>query len=300
MKRALRVNFVDFWRDFSKTDNYFHNLLETKYDLVIDEHDPQLLFYSGPRFGNQHLKYARSKTKKIFYTGENVRPPFSECDYAFSFDCLDDPRNYRLPLWVLYLDWFGKDNKGREPSYLVDPNSLIKDNNSRVDRIRSEKYRFCGFLYRNPSGNRVSFLSKLSEYKRVHSTGQLLNNCGFTLGGNEQHKLDFLNSCKFTIAFENASYPGYVTEKIVHPMAANSIPIYWGSERIGEEFNSRSFVNLYDFSNEEEVIEQIRKIDNDDSLYERYLREPWFHNNDFPEYVKPQKVLQKLMEIVES
>lgn len=34
---------------------------------------------------------------------------------------------------------------------------------------------------------------------------------------------------KFTIAFENQSYPGYVTEKIADALMAGTVPIYWGA-----------------------------------------------------------------------
>lgn len=50
-------------------------------------------------FGNQHQYY---NCKKIFYTGENVAPPLGYCQWSFSFDYLDDVRNYRLPHYLLY------------------------------------------------------------------------------------------------------------------------------------------------------------------------------------------------------
>lgn len=300
MKKALRINFVDFWQGFNKTDNYFYNLLDLRYKLEIDEHNPQLLFFSCEMFGNEHNRYDRSKCIKVFYTGENVRPDFSTCDYAFSFEYLEDPRNYRLPLWALYLDWFGKNGRNREPSYLVPPENLIKDPNLDFELIRSSKNMFCGFLYWNPSGRRIDFFHSLSTYKLVHSAGSLLNNCGFVLGGDELDKLRYASHFKFFVSFENSSYPGYVTEKIVHPMIVNTIPIYWGSRRIDDEFNPKSFLSLHDYSNEQELIEEIAKIDNDDLLYKSYLEEPWFPNNEYPNDVLPENVLRKLQGIIEA
>ena len=40
---------------------------------------------------------------------------------------------------------------------------------------------------------------------------------------------------KFSIAFENAWYPGYTSEKIVTSMLAGTIPIYWGNPDISRE-----------------------------------------------------------------
>lgn len=101
-----------------------------------------------------------------------------------------------------------------------------------------------------------------------------LNNCGFFLEGDEEDKLNYVSNFKFFIAFENWSYPGYVTEKIIHPMIVNTIPIYWGFSKIGEEFNPKSFLNLHDFLNEQPLIEEIVRINTGNSEYEKRLNEP--------------------------
>ena len=46
--KKIRVNFVDFWPDFQKDNNYFYHLLSQKYDVEIDEEglNPDLLFFS--------------------------------------------------------------------------------------------------------------------------------------------------------------------------------------------------------------------------------------------------------------
>ena len=44
-------------------------------------------------------------------------------------------------------------------------------------------------------------------------------------------KLKIISNHKFNIAFENSSYPGYVTEKITDAFIANTIPIYWGDKK---------------------------------------------------------------------
>ena len=89
----LKINFVDFWPNFVPTDNYFYHLLSTKYDVEISD-SPDILFYAD--FGTSHKdQLAR---QKVYYTGENKRPNFDECDFAFSFDFSDNPKNYRLPL----------------------------------------------------------------------------------------------------------------------------------------------------------------------------------------------------------
>ena len=46
IKEKLKVEFVDFWPNFIKTDNYFYNLLSQKYDLTVTSEKPDILFHS--------------------------------------------------------------------------------------------------------------------------------------------------------------------------------------------------------------------------------------------------------------
>jgi hypothetical protein len=100
-----------------------------------------------------------------------------------------------------------------------------------------------------------------------------------------------LQTCKFNIAFENASLPGYTTEKIFEAMRARCLPIYWGNPRIHEEFNPRSFLNYFEFSDEEALIERIRELDQDDAKYLEVMRQPCFHQNQPNEFFRPDRLL---------
>jgi hypothetical protein len=136
----------------------------------------------------------------------------------------------------------------------------------------------------------VEFFRRLSRYKRVDSGGKAFNN----IGGPLPHwmaKLEFLRTCKFNIAFENNSLPGYTTEKIVEAMQARCLPIYWGNPRIQEEFNPKSFLNYFDFPNEEALIDRIIELDRDDAKYLEVLRQPYFHNNQPNEFFSQKRLL---------
>ena len=139
MKRKIKINFSDFWMGFSPTDNYFYNLLKDEFDIEISN-NPDYLFFSV--FGNQHLKY--TNCKKIQYIGENISPNFNYADYAFSFDSTSDPRNYRLPHYLLYGDGYY---------------NLV---NKKVDKSLLNR-KFCSFLVSNPICDpRNNFFQKLS------------------------------------------------------------------------------------------------------------------------------------------
>jgi len=273
IRKKIKINFTDFWRIFNKTDNPFWNLLSRKYDLELSD-DPDILFYSY--FGNDHRNF---NCIRVLFQGENERPNFRICDYSFSFDHIQDHRNYRLPLYYLYDD--------------VEKLTLPKD----PERIASTKTKFCAFVFSNKfCDKRNRFFKKLSKYKKVDSGGSVYNN----VGGKVSDKRSFIQDYKFTIAFENSSYPGYTTEKIFEPMLVHSIPIYWGNPLVCKDFNSESFFNYYDYNDEDELIERIIDIDRNPDEYLNMLSQPYFQNNELNKYVQEDNILKQLDLIVNS
>jgi hypothetical protein len=270
-KPTIKINFSDFWGHFDKRDNYFWHLLSGPFNLVLSS-EPDFVIYSA--YGRDFTQY---DCFRIFYTGENVRPDFRECDFAFSFDYIDSARHYRLPLYALYAD-----------------NELLTRKQVDPEELLRRKAKFCNFVVSNPGCvKRNDFFMKLSRYKNVDSAGLVMNNIGRYLGPNPADKWEFLRSYKFSIAFENASHPGYTTEKIFEPMMADSLPIYWGNPLIHRDFNTRSFLNYHDFPNEKALIERIVELDRDDNLYLEYMSEPWFPGNVLNPFVDPQNVIRQ-------
>jgi len=125
----------------------------------------------------------------------------------------------------------------------------------------------------------------------------VLNNIGGPLKGYEDAKVQFIKDYKFTIAFENSEYPGYTTEKLIQPMLVHSIPIYWGNPVVHLDFNPKSFLNYYDFPDEEALIERIIELDQDDDLYRQYLLEPYYHNNQVNPLIEAEAILDQFEKI---
>lgn len=276
--KKIKINFVDFWHSRSEDDikqNPLYLLLKKKFDIEISD-KPEFIIYSSSKFGKRFLFY---RCVRIFYTGENERPNFYDCDYSFSFDYTDDIKNYRLPLYKFYCDLGGLTKK-RHP-----------------DEIITTKNKFCSFLVSNPEGKeRVKFFEMLSQYKKVDSGGAIFNN----LGRRIKNRSDLLINYKFSISFENSSYPGYTTEKIIMPFLYNVIPIYWGNPLIYKEFNVDSFVNCHDFSDFSQVVDRIIEIDNDNNLYRKYLEQPIFLDNKVPDYLTDDAILGRFEQIFNS
>lgn len=272
---AIKIDFADFWGGFDKNQNYIYWLLSKRFDIELSD-KPDFLIYS--MYSDTNLDY--SNCVKIFFTPENIRPDFTECHYAISFDYMTRANHLRSPLFL----WCGYD---------LSKMTQVLD----ADKIFEEKTKFCNFVYSNiHCKKRNVFFEQLSKYKKVDSGGKVFNNLGYNVGD----KLEFIKQYKFTIAFENSSYPGYTTEKIIQPFVADSVPIYWGNPVVHRDFNRKAFINVHDFKNFDKVIEHIIEVDNNDELYKEYLRQPKFNDGVFPPSFTEEYILDFFSKIFSS
>jgi hypothetical protein len=299
-ERELRIGFVDFHKTFNPVFNHLTLALREDFPLVVVEitkgEIPDYLFFSvfgpdGVLFSDHtnavHLSERYAECIKIFVCEENIRPPWHECDYAITSDRLREPdcRHLRLPIYARHLKHC-EDHTGK---------TLIKPANSDLRVVLARKTRFCNFVYSNAKAKeRILFFEMLSKYKRVDSGGSLMNNMG---GIRVSDKTRFLEDYKFTIAFENSRQLGYVSEKLVEPMVAGSLPVYWGCREVVEDFNPFSFVcanepegsgNVELALHFEQVIRKVIWLDTHDDDYVAMMSEPWFHDNVPNDYCKPR------------
>ncbi len=250
-KDVIKIGFCDFWPKFDVHKSFLMKILTTYYTVEISE-NPDFLFYSC--FGSEHKNY--TNCVKIFTTGENIIPNFNECDYGIGFD------------FISYGDRY----------YRRQPSSNIPK--KKVD-IKLAQRKFCNFIYSNASKGegarlRQEFFEKISKYKHVDAPGKVCHNIDIDFEPREgdwsKGKLDLLQEYKFTIAFENSSSNGYTTEKIIHPLKSQSIPIYWGNPMVYKDFNTKAFINCTDYNNDfNAVIKKVIELDNDDDAYLKML-----------------------------
>ncbi len=276
--KTIRINFVDFWGNFDRENNFLTQALRQWYNVEFAE-KPDFLFYGDDR-ARTHRNY---DAVKINYLLENRVPNFRYCDYAFSYRYMKDPRNMRLPYYVF-----------------VGPAERIIKEPGEAERVLAAKTKFCAVVIGNRNtkrtARRLRFFEKLSKYKPVDSGGRFLNN----IGGPVKDKVAFLRDYKFHVCFENATSPGYTSEKLVHAMQARCLPIYWGNPRVAEDFNPRSFLQVTDEMSDEEAIERVIELDRDDTKYLALAREPYFHGNTPNELYNPERLRPQFERIFES
>ncbi len=300
MKNTLRIAFADMWGfekyQFNPHDNYFTDLLGTKFNIEINQEKPDLLIYSV--FGDTYKNY---KCKKILFSGENLDagkghlPHYADSDVTLSH-YEDLPKEVFMPLWVIFVNWFKKEQPRplpSNPTYTVDLD-LIQNNRERFLKER----KFCAFINNNQIEDRINLFKLLHQKEHVDSFGYLFNNTGKALRGSQQDKVKLLEDYKFTIAFENSYHQGYNSEKITEPLESGCIPLYNGGERVKEYFNPTSFIYYKDFKDIQSYAEYILKIHRDPDLYEEIvLCSPLNLEkiyNDFDPSVVLNKTLEKL------
>lgn len=268
----MNISFTDFWDGFDVNNNFFKDLLESmgvNYNFVPYSNETDILIYSC--FGKTHYFADRTKVKKIFYTGENLRPNFDECDYSLTFDFDSyNEKNIRLPLWLLQIDWFNKKNY-INPQYVIPKDKLYSN-----EFTNTEKNKFCCIVFNNNSPYRWEIIQKLSKYKPVECYGKTFNNWFY----GEENKLKIISQYKFNICFENSISPGYYTEKLIHAKTAGCLPLYWADNNCEKDFNTDSFLNLYNFKNLDEFVEKIIELDQDKEKYFKITSEYLFKNKE--------------------
>lgn len=284
-KPPLKIGFVDYFPVF---DSFFIDVFSSKYSVIRDNISPNYLMFCDETFGNRNKEYDGGKIIKIFFTGENRRCWNYECHFALTFDHFDTHNHFRFPLYVIE-NWVN-----------INKIQLPDIRNIKREETVKNKNSFCSFIASNGScQERNNIFNFISSYKKIDSAGALFNNTGNILPRNgieaQKTKYDFIKTRKFNLCYENGSWPGYVTEKIFHALYMNTIPIYWGSPTVEMDFNPRAFISRHDFKSDNEMLEYIKYVDNNDTIYNQMLSEPilnsrnknldyenfleWFHIN---------------------
>lgn len=304
MKPQLRVAFAYFWPGFTP-DRFraFFPFVYEKYDLVPSA-NPEVVFYSV--FSPQFRPYADARAiepvarlrpgnyLRVFFTGENFEPDMANCEFAMTFSALaDHPNHLRLPLWVY-----------EDRGWGYGPELLVKRGQTDWESVAREKTAFCNFVYLHEVPFRDAIFRRLSAYKPVDAAGRHLNTMnGWTVPmapNRVAGKIEFFRRYKFTLAVENTVWPGYMTEKLVDPMFAGSIPIYVGDPQAQRSFDPASYIDSTCFPTMKEMMEFVRAVDNDRDLYLKMLAAPFYRNNTIPEYARDETIIAFFDRIVEA
>ena len=281
MQRRLSITVKDI--NLDSINNLLKWLGETYSIELTGEDDPDFIIHSC--FGHEHLKY---NGVRVAWLGENIHPDFNISDYAMGFGRIDFSDRYkRIPLYRWYFS---------EYESLFDTSRKVIKINGHEEG--SKKTRFCTMVVSNGGRGEYfdAFYKSLSGYNSIDSGGRYNNN----IGGPVSDKLSFIGQGKFHLAFENSSSPGYITEKIMHAFAAHTIPIYWGAPDITEDFNPKAFINCHAYQSINQVVAEIRRLDEDPQAYAAMLEEPLFENGKEPTWLRKSEIMSWLTRIFDQ
>ena len=277
----MKIGFVDFWTGFNPKNNFFFhsiNKLGIKFKIVKPK-KADVLFFSC--FGNQNLEY--TDARKIFFLSEDFNLENFNFDYSISHvpTSMESSSNFRLPLWKMYLDWFGVTTY-TNPEYLIPLEYIDKKN--EFNKI--PKNDFCSIVYSSEYFFRDKYIDLVSTYKDVDVFGK--NKYGNLLPEGEYYKLQKLSNYKFSLAMENEISKGYLCEKLIHAKIAGNIPLFYGDDHAKIDFNPNSFIHITDFD-DQSLLDRITEIDSNKSHYNDIYNEPLFDSapniEDFLEFL---------------
>ena len=226
--------------------------LSNDFQIQFTKNNPDYLIYNCYNDKDLNIKY-KNAIRIAFYT-ENMMPDLNNADYAFGnfhINYLD--RYFKISLF-LYMK-FEQINIMRK--------KVLK---------KPIKTKFCAAVISNCKHYyrfRLKFMEKLNKYKKIDMGGKCKNNIKRIV----KNKIEFLSNYKFSIAMENSSGDGYLSEKIVDSFLAGTIPIYYGDYMIDEYINPKTYILIKGEKDIDEKIEYIKKIDNDEKLYKSIMKE---------------------------
>jgi hypothetical protein len=306
---------------------YFIFILSKKYNVIVDNDNPDLIFYSNlsirenceDKFLGQVPKIYQPRIHKdkkfIFVSGEKADfiSLLSEDNvWSIGYGNSNHPKFLKQPsgvfdVWTLF-----------DESRLTDSPLNWLTHKRDFYTIKQRNKGFCSITQASHNDFREKVFNKLNEYKTVTSSGPWKQNIDPKEGLNRfqwrnqiyngridgltfREKIEFFNKYKFNIAIHYTNTDYILQEKIFHAYFSGAIPIFYGNRFIYEEgFNPNSFINLHDYDNLDDFLDLVKEIDTNDSLYKKYIEEPIFVDNKLPEYYNFDYTLDFLEKIIES
>lgn len=267
---------------------------------VVNRADPRAFLALFSFWGQDKNKMPRAK--RIMLCGEPKS--CAQINAHVVVDCkrvpARRPRNAKAVYFPFYV-WSFAERFQNNPAQLL--------TKAPPEITRARKRKFCAFMFSNEIAHRNNFFDLLSKYKKVDALGKCRNPNKNATTDRRLYKPNVktyndsaaqkYGPYKFVIAIENElGLSGYITEKIVSPMLAGAIPIYWGAPDVDSHFNPKSFINVAKFPSPQAAVEEIKRIDQDVEAYEAMLREPWFANNKLNRYFQPEYLANEMKRVL--
>lgn len=107
----------------------------------------------------------------------------------------------------------------------------------------------------------VDVIGKCGEIDRIHCATWRKKEC-----------YDYIEkNYKFYLSFENSLCDDYVTEKLYNILDRDLIPVVYGGADYSKVAPPGSYVNVRDFENVKQIVDYLRRIDENDDMYLKFF-----------------------------
>lgn len=178
--------------------------------------------------------------------------------------------------------------------YFNQANNFIKNTN-----VISKKY-CCLINSWDPDGHRTKMYNTLNKLGKIDCPSGLLNNCS-NVELNRIGKPKYMNNYKFNICsenYDNGTFEGYITEKLMDCCLGGAIPIYagWFDEYDAKIFNKDRiiFYNSRDELSFEKVRLIVKELLEDENKLISFYKQPIFKEDAFEIISKFKQEIIKL------
>jgi hypothetical protein len=127
----------------------------------------------------------------------------------------------------------------------------LYEKSKHCSMICSPKARTTGHQYRLEVAGLLK--NKLDLFGGAHGSQRI----GDGSGPNQdwwRSKLPAIKDYMFSIVFENTVHDKYYTEKITDCFATGTIPVYWGTKKVTEDFNQEGIIFFDDIKGDLEIL----------------------------------------------
>jgi hypothetical protein len=228
-----------FWSGFlEKTDGVHFGIFQTLLSKVFDQavyitkniEEANILLESS--FGESVL-LNKKWTYSIFFSGEGGihthKIPSNSNQYTIILGSQKTETNFvSCPLYILY--------------------DLCSPYEYQKKIFSVPKKDICAIISNdNPQLYRNEFINKLENAGfHIDMAGKYKNNIGYLIAGDYTsiNLINFMKEYKIVLSLENSQLDDYITEKIINPIRAGTIPLYYGSNHINEYINQERFIKV--------------------------------------------------------
>jgi hypothetical protein len=293
----LKLFVNNFWSGFiEKKDvnhiGFFLDLFELVYSEQIvvstNVNECDILLESVCGFSPTLIDAKKWKHTYLF-SGEHHLNQYSDF-----YDCViwgEENHNnvVNLPLYVIYTHCSNFTFDGTE--------QLDTINNTTIP----EK-DICCVISDVRGTSRNHFIECLEKHFKIDHYGKYKNNMPRI-----EHRYDtkefsnIISQYKFILTFEKFRVDTYITEKITHGFNAGNVPIYWGSLKIGDYFNTNRFINVTDIDDESinKIVKKIKFLIANPNVYNIMRNASAFKNGSNPRSVSNvANDIKKLLNII--